>query len=132
MKRYVGGMKPHLIVLLLQVATNGIISFREPFFSFSIAPFPNTLASMIAPFWADVDTRSSSDTPPAGVSREDIGKVWYREEFSGELLEKAGQEIREAFVDASDFVPTSLFIATWRNVGYNNRKIDKARTAKFL
>ena len=84
---------------------------------------------MIAPFWADVDTRGSG-TPPAGVAKEDVGKVWYREEFSSELLEKAGQEIREAFIDASDFVPTSLFIATWRNVGYYEKRIDKARRLK--
>ena len=80
---------------------------------------------MIAPFWADVDTRESTETPPAGVTREDIGKVYYREEFGSDLLVKAGREIREAFIGLSTFEPTSLFIATWRNVGYYSHHIDK-------
>ena len=69
---------------------------------------------MIAPFWADVDTRL-----------QESGKVWYREDFSSELLKKAGEEIREAFIGLSTFTPTSLFIATWSNVGYYNLHIDK-------
>lgn len=82
---------------------------------------------MIAPFWADVDTRDSSEIPPAGIAREDIGKVWFREEFSSELLEKAGREIRAAFIGLSTFTPTSLFIATWSNVGYYSEHIDKVK-----
>ena len=85
---------------------------------------------MIAPYWADVDTRESSETPPPGVSREDTGKLWYREEFSSELLEKAGREIRDAFNGLPTFSPTSLFIATWRYVGYFSRNIDKVMPSK--
>ncbi len=82
---------------------------------------------MIAPFWADVDTRMSLETPPAGVPEEEIGKVRFREEFDSESLAKAGQEIREAFIGLSTFTPTSLFIATWSNVGYFSLHIDKVK-----
>ena len=115
-----------LCVLLLQIHNNGILSFREASLNFTAEPFPNGVM-FIAPFWADVDTRDPPGTasPPAGVAREDIGKVLYREEFDSELLERAGEEIREAFIDLSTFTPTSLFIATWVNVGYYDRHIDK-------
>ena len=114
----------------LQIANNGILSFRQSFSSISHipTPFPNDVI-MIAPFWADVDTRNSSEAPPAGVAREDIGRVWYREAFDNELLEKAGREIREAFIGLSTFNPKSLFVATWRNVGYYNGHTDKVEAS---
>lgn len=108
----------------MQISNNGILSFRIPFRQFSPSPFPNGVI-MIAPFWGDVDTRNSSETPPPGVPREEIGMVWFREEFNSELLDKAGREVREAFVGLSTFIPTSLFIATWSNVGYFSVHIDK-------
>lgn len=122
----------HSCLLYMQISNNGIFSFRQAFNNFSPQPFPNGVI-MIAPFWADVDTRMFNEglenegleIPPAGVLREDIGKVWFREDFSSELLKKAGEEIREAFIGLSTFTPTSLFIATWSNVGYYNVHIDK-------
>ena len=107
-----------------QISSNGILTFREPFSRYSPKPFPNGVI-MIAPFWADVDTWSSSETPPPGIPADEINKVWFREEFDSALLEKAGKEIREAFIGLSTFTPSSLFIATWRNVGYYHRHIDK-------
>lgn len=80
---------------------------------------------MIAPFWADVDTRLGNEPPPPGLLASETGRVWYREEFNAELLEKAGREIRDAFIGLSTFTPTSLFIATWSNVGYYFLHIDK-------
>jgi hypothetical protein len=39
------------------INTNGNISFTAPYFNFTANPFPDPSFNMIAPFWADVDTR---------------------------------------------------------------------------
>ncbi|HQW86336.1 MAG TPA: hypothetical protein PLH93_04075, partial [Flavobacteriales bacterium] len=41
----------------LYINNNGNISFQNPYFTFSASPFPNNEFIMVAPFWADVDTR---------------------------------------------------------------------------
>lgn len=41
----------------LYINNNGNISFGTPYGTFTASPFPNTSFQMIAPFWADVDTR---------------------------------------------------------------------------
>ena len=51
--------------------------------------------------------------------------MWFREEFSSELLDKAREEIRDSFVEHFNFMPSSLFIATWQNVGYFSLHTDK-------
>lgn len=40
------------------INNNGNISFNSPYSAFSSTGFPNTTFNMIAPFWADVDTRN--------------------------------------------------------------------------
>jgi len=42
------------------INNNGNISFTSPYSTFSSTGFPNTTFNMIAPFWADVDTRDSA------------------------------------------------------------------------
>ena len=44
----------------LYINNNGNISFVSPYPSFSSSPFPSSSYNMIAPFWADVDTRDSA------------------------------------------------------------------------
>jgi len=70
---------------------------------------------IIAPFWADVDTRGNA------------GRVWYGESMNEANLVRAANEIKEAypFLVPNDFNITSLFIATWEDVGYYNQKRDK-------
>ncbi len=51
------------------INTNGNITFAAPLGQFTAIGFPNALP-MVAPFWADVDTRT-----PASGNR---GKAWYR------------------------------------------------------
>ncbi|MFM8596268.1 MAG: nidogen-like domain-containing protein [Flavobacteriales bacterium] len=51
----------------LYINNNGNISFTQPYYTFTANPFPDPSFNMIAPFWADVDTRS-----PNG------GNVWYK------------------------------------------------------
>lgn len=51
----------------LYINNNGNISFIQPYSIFTANPFPDPSFNMIAPFWADVDTRSTNG-----------GNVWYK------------------------------------------------------
>ncbi len=44
------------------VNNNGNVSFVTPFGTYSSAAFPNSSFKMVAPFWADVDTRNNGGT----------------------------------------------------------------------
>ena len=97
----------------LQVNNNGDISFTGPISTFTPQAFPlSGNLQLIAPYWADVDTRGT-------------GSVWYRQTTDTQLLARARDEIRAAFINQASFNPTSLFIATWDHVGYYNRRTDK-------
>ena len=107
--------------------TNGVISFTTPVCKFIPQAFPlEGSLQLIAPYWADVDIRSSRS-----------GNVWYRETSDPELIARARSDImrdpllfRE--VDFSTFLPTSIFIATWDRVGYYNQSSDKVSIVKIL
>lgn len=51
----------------LYINNNGNISFDLPYSTFTAYPFPDPTYNMIAPFWADVDTRSTNG-----------GNVWFK------------------------------------------------------
>ena len=51
----------------LYINNNGNISFSQPYSTFTAYSFPDPTFNMIAPFWADVDTRSTNG-----------GNVWYK------------------------------------------------------
>lgn len=51
----------------LYINNNGNISFDLPYSTFTANPFPDPTYNMIAPFWADVDTRSTNG-----------GSVWFK------------------------------------------------------
>lgn len=51
----------------LYINNNGNISFDLPYSTFTANPFPDPNYNMIAPFWADVDTRSTNG-----------GNVWFK------------------------------------------------------
>jgi hypothetical protein len=51
----------------LYVNNNGNLSFENPYGTFTAVGFPSVDYHMVAPFWADVDTRNSL---------EDLGHVW--------------------------------------------------------
>ena len=100
-----------------QVNTNGAISFITAISAFTPIAFP--LAgefTLIAPYWADVDTRGF------GPANND---VWYRNTSDPVLLSRARDEIQLAFLDQHAFSPTLLFIATWDQVGYFERKTNR-------
>jgi len=70
---------------------------------------------VISPLYTHVDTRS-------------IGTIYWNETDSPDVLARAGGLVRSAFKDASNFVPTHVFLATWMDVGYYNERSDKARS----
>jgi len=74
--------------------------------------FPTRLGqdTIIAPFWADVDTTGT-------------GTVYYRETSDPSLLSRAANEIQSTV--AASFMPSHLFIATWDAVGYYMNRTDK-------
>lgn len=93
---------------------NGAITFTEEIPKYIPDLFGNSMLKLIAPYWADVDTRA-----------HETGLVRYRETSDPQLLGRAAEEIHTAFVMHGDFSPTLLFTATWDHVGYFNMKADK-------
>nr|CAD7444676.1 unnamed protein product [Timema bartmani] len=100
------------------VNSNGLLSFLTEIPSFFNIQFPLDYP-VIAPLYTNVDTRGS-------------GTVYYRETQDPSLLERASDAVRESFSSAADFTATSLFIATWDNVGYYNRGSDKVNTFQVV
>ena len=84
--------------ICVQVNSNGVISFRGSFTSFSPSSLPNSRAVMIAPFWNDIDT-------------DITGEIFYRFTTNVSLLNEAQLCISDPL-----FSPTLLFIATWNMV----------------
>ena len=59
---------------------------------------------MIAPYWADVDTRNG-------------GEVFYRQSTSVELFQRATNDVKKYFPGQfPSFQASWVFIATWQNV----------------
>ena len=69
---------------------------------------------LIAPFWADVDTRG-------------IGSIYYRLTSNQTLLNRFSMDISSFFAGQVTFSPQILFIATWFEVGYYNMHTDKVQ-----
>jgi hypothetical protein len=84
------------------VNNNGNITFEVPLFVYTPESLIRRQAIMIAPFWADVDSRN----PASGVTR-----------FSSEPGEVAGRP---------------AFGVTWRDVGYFSQHIEKRNTFQLL
>ena len=102
----------------IQINTNGIISLDDRFTDSSSEPLLlSDNDKIIAPFWADVDTRG-------------IGDIFYRQTKDSIFLNRATGLIRAAFPAAKNV--TDLFIATWDNVGYFSQNTDKVSILKFL
>ena len=74
--------------------------------TFTPSPFPlDTNKRLIAPYWADIDTRKGGD-------------VWYRESTDPALLGNVSNEITSAFPQYHSFKASWLFIATWDSVAF--------------
>lgn len=91
----------------LYVNNNGILTFKDKLDTYKPQPFPSKEnRSIIAPFWADVDTEHIG------------GTVWFRETFEQAFLDKATVELRSYFREQRAFTAKWMFIVTWENVGY--------------
>ncbi|MFM7683995.1 MAG: nidogen-like domain-containing protein, partial [Bacteroidota bacterium] len=89
----------------LYINNNGNISFISPYMTWSSNSFPDPSYNMIAPFWADVDTRGDMDS--LGNLIGNGGNVWYK------------------------VTPTSL-IVNWNQVGYFNMHTDLVSTFQLI
>ena len=83
------------------------MSYLAALSSFTSSPFPLNYA-IIAPYWADVDTRGT-------------GSVYYRETSNASIISTVASHVSNAFPSQSPFYATSVVIATWYRVGYYNR-----------
>ena len=92
--------------MILQVNTNGVISFLVQVSQYTPNTFPlGDNRRMVAPFWADVNTGNGGD-------------VFYRETTDPNLLQQATDDVTAAFVDHRKFRATWLLIATWYEVAF--------------
>ena len=91
------------MISILQVNTNGILSFRSQFTAFFPQRFPLFGSPLIAPFWDDVN-----------INR--FGNIFYRQTSSATLLQRVRNELQELFPSSGNFNPTRLLIATWDRV----------------
>jgi len=87
------------------INNNGNVSFQAPYITWSANSFPDSTYNMIAPFWADVDTRGGYDS--LGNSLGNGGSVWYK------------------------VTPTAL-IVNWDNVGYFNMHNDLVSSFQLI
>ena len=96
-------LKFQSILPYVQVNTNGILSFRQPFSSSFIRQFPLFTVPLIAPYWENFDLRRG-------------GNIFYRQTSNTTLLQRVRNQLQKSFPSAGDFSPTRLFIATWERV----------------
>ena len=96
-----------------QVNDNGVISFNSRYNVRTPLSLPLYGSyRIIAPYWADVDTRGG-------------GRIYYRQTSDPNLLSRAANEIRRGLTISENVTITNLLIATWDAVGYYYRKSDK-------
>ena len=84
-------------------------------YGYTPPPLASTSYPVIAPYWADVDTRAS-------------GAMYYRESVEPNLLAIANEYVSNyqyMLYGSTDFQVESLLIVTWGNVGYFNYHSDK-------
>ncbi|XP_041987449.1 nidogen [Aricia agestis] len=99
---------------VIYVNNYGILTFRENIPLFLNAEFPLPYPS-IAAFYTNIDT-------------SETGAVYFRETNESHVLAKAEDSIQSNFHDYYDFVPTSVFLATWTDVTHNNESQGRRNT----
>ena len=105
-----------IIIVHMKINDNGIISFNSRYNVRTPLPLPLRYTyRIIAPYWADVDTRGT-------------GKIYYRQTSDPILLAKATREIQQGHPDSENTNITNLLIVTWNAVGYYFNKTDKVCT----
>jgi len=104
---------------ILYVDNNGILSFEGPISSYTPSGLASNGFALIAPYWADVDTRSSNG-----------GEVYYRETSDPTDLLKVNTFVQQTKNAA--FVGVKMFVVTYNNVGYYNEHEDKRCTFQVI
>ncbi|XP_071145017.1 uncharacterized protein [Mytilus edulis] len=93
----------------LFVNTNGLLSFFQSIRKYTSEEFPKIGERIVlAPFWADIDTRRCGSTC----------SIWYRESTELVDISKATSEIRYFFPVMKHFNASWTYIATWINVPF--------------
>ena len=94
----------------LQVGTNGMISFSEPFYSAVATPFPGSAASayIVAPYWDDVDIRLTGNVSYEVHSRSGNNPG------SNQLLDEVSSYV-EVLIGQS-FQGIWMLVAEWKEV----------------
>lgn len=106
-----------LTLFLLQINTNGILTFNVEFPEYLNQPFPLEYPS-IAAFYSNVDTTNSNDDSSISLFQT----------TDPASLQRAQQLVQYAYSEEQDFEVQQLVVATWRNVGYFNSKTDRLNT----
>lgn len=86
------------------VSTNGFMSVAEPSAQSDYLGNMPAKFGMIAAFLGDLDTGDGD------------GKVFFRQDKSPDVLQKASEHIRQAFPSEDEIEPTHVIITTWENV----------------
>ncbi|XP_018565224.1 nidogen-2 [Anoplophora glabripennis] len=102
----------------IYVNSNGLLSFQTEIPQFINIQFPLDYP-IIAPFYSNVDTRKA-------------GTISYYETDKPSLLQRATENVHEAYINSADFQATSLFIVTWDGVGYYKEGEDKVNTYQVV
>lgn len=92
-----------LYPIIIQVSTNGLLSFEEGFDSYIVSRFPRTAPSsvpLIAPLWADFNFR-------------DAGTLYYRVTTEARTLDAAVEYIEYRNAIYGEYRPTMAVVVTW-------------------
>lgn len=104
----------------MQVYDNGIISLGESLSSGAIPlPLSNLTQHILAPYWADVDTRQT-------------GNIFLCQTSERSLLARATREVQSAYPTSSNVTIKKLLIVTWDAVGYYFFRSDKVRMITLM
>ncbi len=99
----------------MQMSTNGLISFNDPFLSHIVMPFPRSsapLLPLIAPLWSDFNFRET-------------GTLYYRVTNDSTILNRISQEIEILNSDFTSYQPTQAVIVTWFQATSNQNDVDE-------
>lgn len=105
------------------VSNNGVLSFNSGVSTYTEGAFPTRPSlPIVAPFFADVDTRNALS-----------GQVWYRTSQDSSLLATLAQDVQVANGGATvTFNPTFAQIVTWDRVGYYSTRVDKLNSFQLV
>ena len=91
-------------IYILQVNSNGVLSFEMAFLDYRSSEFPIDSSPLITPFWSDFNPRYG-------------GNITYRQSNDSSLLRSVHSLLLEVDVgNLSGFYPEHVFIATWDRV----------------